>query len=77
VIGTSHSRKFSLAPLLRGEGWGERLSGESSCIGVLGSRIPCFGVEANEQFARERNSDDHFFFPAATNLARNSLRLWS
>src|SRR5258707_7283072 len=40
---------------------GERLSGESSCIGVLGSRIACFGVEADEQFARERNSDDHFF----------------
>src|SRR6266436_8765597 len=45
----------------RGEGWGERLSGESSCIGVLGSRIACFGIEADEQFASERNSDDHFF----------------
>src|ERR1700682_2594625 len=40
----------------------ERLSGESSCIGVLCTRIACFCVEANEQFASQCNTDDHFFF---------------
>src|ERR1700731_1574162 len=52
----------SALPLPWGEGWGERLSGESSCIGVLGTRIACFCVEANEQFASQCNADDHFFF---------------
>src|ERR1700730_14369612 len=46
----------------RGEGWGERLSEVSSCIGVLCTRIACFCVEADEQFVGERDSDDHFFF---------------
>src|SRR6202035_4191710 len=46
----------------RGEGWGERLSEVSSCIGVLCTRIACFCVEADEQFVGESDSDDHFFF---------------
>src|SRR6202035_5592328 len=40
----------------------ERLSEVSSCIGVLGTRIACFCVEADEQFVGESNPDDHFFF---------------
>src|ERR1700733_4014028 len=47
-----------IASILRA---GERLSGESSCISVCGTRIACFCVEADEQFTRERNADDHFF----------------
>src|SRR5260370_8645098 len=47
---------------LRTTDLGERLSGESSCIGVLGTRIACFGVEADEQFASQCDADDHFFF---------------
>src|SRR5260370_27673639 len=41
---------------------GERLSEESSCIGVLGTRIACFCVEADEQFMGESNPDGHFVF---------------
>src|SRR5258708_23396140 len=41
---------------------GERLSEESSCIGVLGTRIACFWVEADEQFMGESNPDGHFVF---------------
>src|SRR5581483_7302856 len=48
-------------PLRLGEGWGERLSCLSSCIGESGTRIACFCIEANEQFAGERDADDHFF----------------
>src|SRR5258708_25949534 len=45
-----------------GEGWGERLSEESSCIGVLGTRIACFCVESDEQFVGQGDPDDHFGF---------------
>src|SRR6202165_1849878 len=41
---------------------GERLSEVSSCIGVLGTRIACFCVEADEQFVGESDPDDPFFF---------------
>src|SRR6202140_5902072 len=41
---------------------GGRLSEVSSCIGVLGTRIACFCVEADEQFVGESDPDDHFFF---------------
>src|ERR1700676_1577537 len=44
------------------EATGERLSEESSCIGVLGTRIACFCVEADEQFVGESDPDDHFGF---------------
>src|SRR3954451_16098324 len=40
---------------------GERLSGLSSCIGVLGTRVACFCVEADEEFSGERDTNDHFF----------------
>src|SRR5581483_10610110 len=50
-----------LLPLPLREDWGERLSCLSSCIGELGTRIACFCIEANEQFAGERDADDHFF----------------
>src|ERR1700746_3760876 len=54
------------SPRLRGEvgalcAPGERLSGLSSCIGVLGTRITCFGVEADQKLACERDANDHFF----------------
>src|SRR6202158_3027397 len=38
---------------------GERLSEKSSCIGVCGTRIACFCVEPDEQFARERDALSH------------------
>src|SRR5882672_8890174 len=41
---------------------GERLSEESSCIGVLGTRIACFCVEADEQLVGQGDPDDHFGF---------------
>jgi hypothetical protein len=34
----------------------------SSCIGVCGTRIACFCVEADEQFVGQSDPDDHFFF---------------
>src|SRR5260370_42361512 len=40
----------------------ERLSEESSCIGVSGTRIACFCVEADEQFVGQSNPDGHFVF---------------
>ena len=56
----------NLSPLFAGRGRreapGERLSEESSCIGVCGTRIACFCVKADEQLARQGNADDHFFF---------------
>src|SRR5262245_14747887 len=59
------------SPRLRGEarpqgrnerseaGGGERLSGVSSCICELFSRIACFGVEDDEEYAGQRDADDH------------------
>src|SRR6266851_8234282 len=41
---------------------GERLSEESSCIGIGGTRIACFCVEADEQFVGQGDPDDHFGF---------------
>src|SRR6185437_16082546 len=56
------------SPRLRGEvgshprcDLGERLSGLSSWIGVSGTRIACFGVEADQELTGERNANDHFF----------------
>src|SRR3982074_1461104 len=62
--------RLHLSPPLRGArssctvrcGTGERLSEESSCIGVLGTRIACFCVEADEQFVGESDADGHFVF---------------
>src|SRR5450432_1898453 len=53
---------FSLAPFLRGEGRGERLSGLSSCIGVFGTRFASFCVESDEELAGQGNANDHFLF---------------
>src|ERR1700730_1906331 len=52
----------SPSPRLRGEGRGERLSEKSSCIGVLGTRIACFCVKADQQFVGQSNADGHFVF---------------
>ncbi len=41
---------------------GERLAEESNCIGVLGTRIACFCVEADEQFVGQGDPDRHFVF---------------
>src|SRR5919197_5290619 len=41
---------------------GERLSGLSSCISILSSRVACFCVEPDEEFAGQSNADDHFLF---------------
>src|SRR5438034_2486975 len=41
---------------------GERLSGVSSCICILCSRIACFGIEADEELMSKSNSNDHFWF---------------
>src|ERR1700722_4517287 len=41
---------------------GERLSGLSSCIGILGPRFASFCVESDEELAGECNANDHFFF---------------
>src|ERR1700736_1840965 len=41
---------------------GERLSEKSSCIGVLGTRIACFCVKADQQFVGQSNADGHFVF---------------
>src|SRR5258705_10218000 len=40
----------------------ERLSEESSCIGIGSTRIACFCVEADEQFVGQGDADDHFGF---------------
>ena len=56
-----------------GEGWGERLSKESSCIGVMDTRIACFCVEADEQFAGQRDTDHHFFFAAGQAKVHQNL----
>src|SRR5690242_1734436 len=39
----------------------ERLSEVSSCICELDARIACFCIEDDEQFAGERDADDHLF----------------
>src|SRR5260370_36521789 len=40
----------------------ERLSEESSCIDIGGTRIACFCVELDEQFVGQSDPDDHFVF---------------
>lgn len=46
--------------LLVGAVVGERLSLLSSCIGVSGSRVACFGIEADQELAGEHDTNDHF-----------------
>src|SRR5207302_964907 len=46
----------------RSEATGERLSEESSCIGIGGTRIACFCVETDEQLVGQGDADDHFGF---------------
>src|ERR1700682_602273 len=64
IVSTVGDHEFYTSPLGRGRraAPGERLSEKSSCIGVCGTRIACFCVEPDEQFARERDADHHFFF---------------
>src|SRR5436309_3421517 len=56
------SPRPALAGRGRREAPGERLSEESSCIGVLGTRFACFCVEADQQFVGESDPDGHFVF---------------
>ncbi len=47
---------------------GERLSGLSSCKGILFSRFACLGVEADEELSGEGDAGDHLWLSGVDEL---------
>jgi hypothetical protein len=56
--GSAQTPRMNPCPSARA---GERLSGLSSCIGESGTRIACFGIEADQKLAGKSDAKDHFF----------------
>src|SRR5581483_4605542 len=49
-------------------GWVERLSGLSSCKGILLSRFTCSGVQSDEKLSGDGDPDDHLWLSSSSEL---------